>query len=52
MPGIVIYGAHDFTSALLHDPLIDLSYEVHNKEILDHLPEGAFVPFPTIRSGR
>ena len=33
----------EFTSALLHDPIIDLSYEVHNKEILDHLPEGAFV---------
>ena len=29
----------EFTSALLHDPIIDLSYEVHNKEILDHLPD-------------
>lgn len=33
----------DFTTALLKDPLIDLRYEVHNKEVLDHLPEGAFV---------
>lgn len=33
----------EFTSALLHDPLIDLRYEIHHKEILDHLPEGAFI---------
>ena len=33
----------DFTTALLNDPLIKLSYTVHNKEILDNLPEGAFI---------
>ena len=33
----------EFTSALLRDPLIDVRYEVHNKELLDRLPEGAFV---------
>jgi len=33
----------DFTSALLNDPLIDLRYKIHNEEILDTLPEGAFV---------
>ncbi len=33
----------DFTSALLSDPLINLKYKVHNEEILDSLPEGAFV---------
>ena len=33
----------EFTTALLKDPLIDLRYEVHNEEVLDHLPEGAFV---------
>lgn len=33
----------DFTSALLNDPLIDISYRIHNEEILDTLPEGAFV---------
>lgn len=32
-----------FTSALLKDPLIDVKYKLHRKEILDHLPEGAFV---------
>lgn len=32
-----------FTSALLNDPLINLKYKIHNKEILDRLPEGAFV---------
>lgn len=42
----------EFTSALLHDPLIDLSYEVHNKEILDHLPEGAFVTVSNHPIGR
>ena len=33
----------EFTTALLNDPFIDLRYELHNKEVLDHLPEGAFV---------
>lgn len=33
----------EFTSALLNDPLIDLKYHVHNKEILNELPDGAFV---------
>lgn len=32
-----------FTSALLSDPLIDIRYNLHNAEILDHLPEGAFI---------
>lgn len=32
----------EFTSALLRDPEIDIQYELHNKEVLDHLPEGAF----------
>ncbi|MDR1918440.1 MAG: lysophospholipid acyltransferase family protein [Tannerellaceae bacterium] len=31
-----------FTTALLKDPLIDITYEVHNKERLESLPEGAF----------
>ena len=31
-----------FTSALLQDPLINLRYKVHNEEILNHLPSGAF----------
>lgn len=33
----------DFTSALLHDPLIDIRYNLHNAEVLDNLPEGAFI---------
>ena len=32
-----------FTSALLSDPLIDIRYNLHNAEVLDHLPEGAFI---------
>lgn len=32
-----------FTTALLNDPLIDIKYNLHHAEILDHLPEGAFV---------
>lgn len=32
-----------FTSALLKDPLIDVKYKLHHAEVLDHLPEGAFV---------
>ncbi|MDR1937013.1 MAG: lysophospholipid acyltransferase family protein [Tannerellaceae bacterium] len=31
-----------FTTALLREPLIDIKYEVHNKERLENLPEGAF----------
>jgi len=31
-----------FTTALLNDPLINLKYNVHNEEVLDSLPEGAF----------
>ena len=31
-----------FTTALLNDPLIDIKYDLHNAEVLDHLPEGAF----------
>lgn len=33
----------DFTSGILSDPLINIKYKVHNEEILDGLPEGAFV---------
>jgi putative hemolysin len=32
-----------FTSAMLSDPLMDIHYEVHNKETLQHLPQGAFI---------
>jgi len=32
-----------FTSSLLKDPLIDINYNVHNKELLSTLPEGAFI---------
>ncbi|MDH6305616.1 putative hemolysin [Parabacteroides sp. PF5-5] len=32
-----------FTSAILSDPLINIKYKVHNEEVLDKLPEGAFV---------
>ena len=31
----------EFTTALLNDPLIDIKYDLHNAEVLDHLPEGA-----------
>lgn len=33
----------EFTSALLNDPIIDLKYRVHNKELLNKLPQGAFI---------
>ncbi len=32
-----------FTSSLLRDPLIDIKYKLHHAEVLDHLPEGAFI---------
>ncbi len=32
-----------FTSAMLNDPMMDVHYEVHNREVLNHLPEGAFI---------
>jgi putative hemolysin len=32
-----------FTSAILSDPLINVRYEVHNREILQQLPKGAFI---------
>ena len=32
-----------FTTALLQDHVIDLKYEVHHADLLDHLPEGAFI---------
>ena len=32
-----------FTSAMLNDPMMDVHYEVHNKEVLEQLPEGAFI---------
>lgn len=33
----------EFTSGLLNDPLINISYQIHNEEILDTLPKGAFI---------
>ena len=33
----------EFTSAILRDPLIDIKYRLHNAEVLDTLPEGAFI---------
>jgi putative hemolysin len=32
-----------FTGAILSDPLIGIKYKVHNEELLEHLPEGAFI---------
>ena len=32
-----------YTSAMLNDPLMDVRYEVHNREQLNNLPEGAFI---------
>ena len=32
-----------FTSAMLNDPMMDVSYEIHHREILDQLPQGAFI---------
>jgi putative hemolysin len=37
------YRGSEFTTAILKDPLIDLRYEIHNKERLESLPEGAFI---------
>ena len=36
------HGA-DFTTAILKDPMMDVRYEVHNREILNDLPSGAFI---------
>lgn len=33
----------DFTTALLKDELIDVKYKIHNEEVLNSLPEGAFI---------
>lgn len=33
----------EFTSAVLSDPSVNIRYHIHNKELLDNLPEGAFV---------
>lgn len=33
----------EFTTAILHDPLINIKYKVHNEELLNSLPEGAFI---------
>jgi putative hemolysin len=33
----------DFTTALLKEPLINIKYEVYNKEKLENLPERAFI---------
>jgi putative hemolysin len=44
-----IHGRHcrlrgaAFTSAMLADPLMNVKYNIHNKEILDTLPQGAFI---------
>jgi putative hemolysin len=32
-----------FTTAMLNDPLMDVRYEVHNREVLKQLPQGAFI---------
>jgi len=32
-----------FTTAMLNDPLMDVRYEVHHRERLHNLPEGAFI---------
>ena len=32
-----------FTSSLLRDPLIDIKYNLHHAEVLNHLPEGSFI---------
>ena len=32
-----------FTSAILADPLMDVSYTIHHKQRLDSLPDGAFI---------
>jgi putative hemolysin len=32
-----------FTTAMLNDPLMNVRYEVHNREILQQLPGGAFI---------
>jgi len=32
-----------YTSAMLNDPLMNVRYEVHNREILNDLPKGAFI---------
>ena len=32
-----------YTSAMMNDPLMDVRYKVHNHEILNELPEGAFI---------
>jgi putative hemolysin len=37
------YRGAAFTTALLREPLIDIRYKVHNKEILKTLPDGAFI---------
>jgi len=33
----------DFTSAMLSDPIMDVKYQLYNAELLDTLPEGAFI---------
>lgn len=33
----------EFTTALLNDPLIHIGYNLHHADVLDHLPQGAFV---------
>jgi len=32
-----------YTTAMMNDPLMDIRYEIHNREILKTLPEGAFI---------
>lgn len=33
----------EFTTALLNDSLINIRYKLHNADVLNHLPEGAFI---------
>ena len=42
----------EFTTALLNDPLIDIKYDLHNAEVLDHLPKALSLLFRTILSDR
>jgi len=37
------FTGSDFTTAILADPLMDVKYIIHHREILDSLPEGAFI---------
>ena len=32
-----------YTSAMINDPMMDVRYKLHNREVLEQLPEGAFI---------